>query len=53
MAATPETNPCTDCGVIVAEPDINNHELDEIGDWVCLDCGVTRHEWRMERDSGE
>ena len=48
---TPEQAPCTDCGVITDEGDINTEEFDLLGDWVCPDCGEARLEHRMERES--
>lgn len=48
---TPELAPCTDCGVITDEGDINTEEFDLLGDWVCPDCGEVRLERRMERES--
>lgn len=48
---TPERAPCTDCGVITPEDEINTEEFNLIGDWVCPDCGDERLERRTERES--
>lgn len=49
---TPETDLCTDCGVLVDELDINKDEFACTGEWICPDCGEARLERRMEREAG-
>ena len=48
---TPERAPCTDCGILTAEDEINTEEFSLIGDWVCPDCGEERDQRRQERES--